>query len=459
LYLSERGVRPLARGGAFAAGANDLHALWYNPAGLFDAGSQFLFDAAWVDYGVDYTRRAIVEQRDPNTNQVVGEFEQTFPTVHGTSAAVPIPTLAGSFRLHEQWVMALGLEAPYSALTSYPEEIDGVPAPSRYSLINLDGSALAIIGAWIAYAPNDMWRFGMGLQMLVGRFVATTMYSTCVPDRFFCAQEQPEFDALTQLSVGPIVAPSGNLGVQFIPHERWQIGLSFQAPVIIRAPARIRVRLPSSPLFERARVNGEEASVAFEFPWVLRWGVQYQPIDNLFVELDGSVEGWSIHDSIDINPEGVEFANLPGFPNPTGVPPQSYARNFRDSVAIRGGGEYGLEVADITLFFLAGLSYESSAVPPASLSVLTVDLNKVTTSLGFGFGYDAWRFDFVYAHMFGEEVDVDPEEAELEVLVPLEANIVNPHTVNGGTYNARGNVLGVGLRYAFDYEDPDEEEE
>ena len=39
LYLADRGVRPLGRGGAFIAGADDLGAIAYNPAGLYDAGA------------------------------------------------------------------------------------------------------------------------------------------------------------------------------------------------------------------------------------------------------------------------------------------------------------------------------------------------------------------------------------------------------------------------------------
>ena len=38
-YLTDRGVRPLGRGGAFIAGADDQHAVWYNPAGLMSAGN------------------------------------------------------------------------------------------------------------------------------------------------------------------------------------------------------------------------------------------------------------------------------------------------------------------------------------------------------------------------------------------------------------------------------------
>lgn len=451
LYFSERGVRPLARGGAFTAGANDLGAIWYNPAGIYDAGSSFLFDASWLNFTTDYTRRANLVQRDPNTGQVVAEFEQTFVTVEGESPVVPIPTLAGSFKVHDDWVIALGLEAPYSAITSYPEEVGGAPAPSRYSLITLEGSALGIVGAWVAYAPNDMWRFGIGMNALIGRFVATTMFGSCVPDRFFCAQEQPDFDSLAQIDVGPIFAPSGNVGVQFIPHPQWQAGMAFQAPMVIRAPATLKVQLPTSPAFQTARVQGQDASVGFELPWSLRWGLQYEPIEQLFVEVDGSWEGWSIHDSIDIAPQGVALANVAGFPNPTVMPAQSIPRNFQDSLSIRLGGEYGLDVTDeLTVWFRGGLSYESSAIPDEYLSVLTVDVNKLTTGLGLGVAVEAWRFDLVYAHVFGQDVDVDPADAAIPLLAPLEANVPEPHTVNGGLYSARANVFGLGLRYDFD---------
>src|SRR5262249_35607125 len=44
LFLAPRGVRPLGRAGAFVAGADDVHALTYNPAGLAFADKQVLVD-------------------------------------------------------------------------------------------------------------------------------------------------------------------------------------------------------------------------------------------------------------------------------------------------------------------------------------------------------------------------------------------------------------------------------
>src|SRR5438105_2564652 len=60
LYFSDRGVRPMGRGGAFVAGADDLGAVWYNPAGIADAGSAALVDFSWLRFSVDYTRELLV---------------------------------------------------------------------------------------------------------------------------------------------------------------------------------------------------------------------------------------------------------------------------------------------------------------------------------------------------------------------------------------------------------------
>ena len=50
LYFTDRGVRPMGRAGAFVAGADDLGAIWYNPAGIADAGTSILFDASWLQF-------------------------------------------------------------------------------------------------------------------------------------------------------------------------------------------------------------------------------------------------------------------------------------------------------------------------------------------------------------------------------------------------------------------------
>src|SRR5690349_25107437 len=91
LYFSDRGVRPMGRGGAFVAGADDLGAVWYNPAGIADAGSSFLADFTWVHFGVEYTRELVVLDADNNYQRF------NSPTVRGTSPILPLPTIAASY--------------------------------------------------------------------------------------------------------------------------------------------------------------------------------------------------------------------------------------------------------------------------------------------------------------------------------------------------------------------------
>src|SRR5450631_2805258 len=91
LFFSDRGVRPLGRGGAFVAGADDIGAMWYNPAGLADAGTSILVDASWLNFTSDYTRRTAVQ----SATGTVNIFES--PTVSGSTPFLPIPTHGGSY--------------------------------------------------------------------------------------------------------------------------------------------------------------------------------------------------------------------------------------------------------------------------------------------------------------------------------------------------------------------------
>ncbi|MBW2526670.1 MAG: outer membrane protein transport protein [Deltaproteobacteria bacterium] len=450
LYFSERGVRPLGRGGAFIAGADDLGAIWHNPAGIYDAGSQILVDASWLHFTADYTRQGIVEQVDPNTGQVVARFEQSHPTVQGVAPVMPIPTLALSYQLHPEWVLAFGLEAPYAAITSFPDSVNGRPAPQRHALITLDGSLLSMAGLWAAYAPTDEWRFGLGVEVLFGRFVSTQVLSGCPPDRFICAPEAPEWEILSQVTAGPIFSPSANLGAQWLFHPGWRAGMAFQLPFWVRAPADLQVRLPSTPMFERAYLEGSDADIAFELPWSLRLGVEWEPIENLRVELAGVFEGWSIHDEITIDPDGMAMREVVGFPDPFFVPEVNIPRNFRDTGAVRLGGEYLFEAFGVGWEPRLGVGFESSAIPTEYLSATTVDLPKLTVGVGLGLHIDSWRFDVVYAHVFGFDVEVDPDEAAVPIQTPMAAYEPDPYTINGGLYQARANVLGAGLRYEFD---------
>lgn len=450
LYFPDRGVRPLGRGGAFIAGGDDLGAIAYNIAGIYDAGAAVLIDASWVNFNTEYTREAIVQQVDPNTGEPVGKFLQTFPTVNGSTPFLPIPTLAVSIQPHPQWVLTLGVWAPYAGLPTYPETVNDKPAPQRYSLLSLEGSALAFIGAGAAFAPNKEWRFGLAAGVLAGTFQSTVVFSGCVPDKFLCATEDPEWDVLAEMKAVPIVAPTGELGAVWIPNPMIRAGLSVQLPVFVRAGATVRTRLPSTPVFEEATQDGEAADIAFDLPWNLRAGVEFRPFENLRIEVGGGFEQWSMHDRIRVSPKGIALKNIAGFPETYYIPAIDLPRKFQDTFSVRAGGEFSYPVGGTQLDFRAGASYESSAVPSEYLHVLTMDSDKVSAALGVSVHLGKVRLDATYGHIFLLDQHVDPATAKIAQVSPVTANPPeSPDYVNGGSYSGRADIVGLGLTYQF----------
>jgi long-chain fatty acid transport protein len=450
LYFTDRGVRPMGRGGAFVAGADDLGATWYNPAGIADAGNSVLFDASWLQFSVDYTRTL----RVPTADNVV-TYPQD-PTVHGSSPIIPLPTFAVSYVLDRQkkFTVAGGFLAPYVALASYPQTVtypDGTqqPSPARYTLSGFDGSLLALPGAWIAYKPIEQLRVGLGMLALVGIFQADVTFSACPQDRLLCAPEQPEYDAAARMRVGPFFAPSLAAGVTYVPQKWLRIGVSGQLPMVINSNATIQVRLPTATEFDNASISGDSAHVKFTLPGVVRAGVEVRPADGLRVELAWVHEFWSAHDVIQAVPNGISIDGVTGLPPKLSMPTINIPRDFQDSDSYRLGGEYHFTVAGYGLDARAGLAYETSAVPPAYLSLSSLDFNKWVTSIGGGLYIGKnWRFDAVWAHVFAQSVYVSANEAQIPRINPLPGN-APLEAVNGGNYSASANIFGVGLNYRF----------
>jgi long-chain fatty acid transport protein len=449
LYVSDRGVRPLGRGGAFVAGADDLGAIWYNPAGIVDAPSSLLLDGSYVDYHDTYTRQGMA----PSANGA--EFVTNFPTVKGTTPFLPIPTIVGSYRFgaDKQYAAALGIYAPDAALLSYPTTIgDGVPAPQRYSLLSLSGSILAVIGGWFAYKPTPSIRLGVGVQMLTGYFKTTIDLGACPPDNLVCAPEDPSYAALTQLNAGPIFAPSANAGATWVPDHMVRIGVSGQAPFVIDAPTTVNVRLPSAVEFDSASQHGTSAHLHLELPPILRAGVELRPLDNddLRIELAYVREFWSVEKSLDITPDDIQLLNITGFPSPFNINPISIPRGMKDSNSVHLGAEYTPDIAKKKLVARAGVSYETSSIPAAYVSPLTIDGNKVALSIGGSIVVNEHlRLDGVLSHTIQGDVHLAGQDARVPISNPVNGNPVREDYVNGGTYHVNLWIIGGGLEYRF----------
>ncbi|MBX3227606.1 MAG: outer membrane protein transport protein [Labilithrix sp.] len=449
MYTSERGVRPLARGGAFVAGADDLGAITYNPAGLSDARTALLLDLAWVNVSTTFTRRSIVTDSAGNPTTL------TSPPVDGATPFLPIPTLAGSYSPgNGMFTFAAGVHAPYASLSKYPATLaDGQPAPSRYSLVSLEGSVLANVGAYVAFKPIEELRIGAGFEALVGELQSDLIFSASPQDRLLAAPESPEYDARAKLKTKPIFAPSAHFGVTAVPHPNIRLGAAFHLPYRIDVPAELNVTLPRAAAFDTASQTGNGVRVKTDLPATFRAGIEVRPLRDVRVEAAYVREFWNVHRSLDITPTSLSFSGITGFPSPFNVPPVSIPRNFQASNSFRLGGEVTVlqrERAPVGLDLRGGVNYETSAVPTDYQTPLTTDLSHVTIGIGAGVRpMPGLRIDVLFAHLFGFSEDVDPATAKVSAVNPLRGNPVTPVPINAGKYEQSANIIGLGATYQF----------
>ena len=288
------------------------------------------------------------------------------------------------------------------------------------------------------------------------RLASKVVFSGNPEQNVLGAAEAPQYDALSTMKVGPVIAPGVQVGAQAILTPEWRLGatLSYQAP--LDSDATIDVQLPSAAFFDKAKQVGNEAHVKFNLPMIARLGVEYRPNPESRVELAYVREFWSSHDRIDITPRNLAIEGITGL-NGIGssfkVQAISLPRGFQDSNSVRLGGEVLLpkNVAPTPLTIRAGLAWESSAVPKDYLSPLTVDLDKVVVSLGAGLqALPRLRLDANLSYVFTPETYVDPREAKVPRVAPVTGNPTDTQAVNGGTYAVTAFVLGAGCRYTWD---------
>ena len=448
LYFSERGTRPIGRGGAFIAGADDLHATWLNPAGLADAKTSAMVDFTAYVYSADFTRQSNVTDSSGAVRTV------EFPTVTGKGAPVPIPLLGGSYAFGEnkEYTAAISLYAPNAPITKWPEDLDGAPSPQRYTILSLEGTTLVVLGGYFAWKPVEEIRFGMGLQALLGSFVAKTTLNANPSDRLLGAPEDPSYDAIARLEAGPIISPSANFGMTAVPDKRLRIGVSAQLPFAVRASGKLKMRLPEAAVFDNASQSGDAIKVRFNLPLILRAGVEVRPEDNLRIEVAYVREFWSSHRSIEVEPQNVALLGITGFPSPFAVTPISLPKNFQDTHSFRAGAEmrFPLKESENAISGRAGLMYEPSAIPNDYVSAVTIDMDKVIVGLGGSFhAGEHWRFDALVSHIFTGDTTVDPASAKLDRVNPVKGNPTEAEAVNGGKYSVSASMIGLGANYIF----------
>jgi long-chain fatty acid transport protein len=466
LFLPGRGVRALGRGGAFTAGADDLNALWYNPAGLTYA-TDTTDEWGWEGFDSTYNpeqqtygnRAALIDFA--LTGQIVNYSRvdsggNPLPQVSNGGVPLPVPTLAYGQKLGGGVSIAGGVFTPDGGIPDYPEG-----GPQRYSLVSLVGSVFVIPEVGLAWSPpsESALSVGVGVQDLITKFDARVDASGC-PGKPVCAPEDPDFDAPTEMTMTSLFNPSANAGVIVkVPQSVFpiQFGATLQLPFSVSGNGKARVRLPPSAFYNGAMVQGDDIHVHFVIPMMARVGVEIHngsltngpnigPKFPWRLELEGDWEKWSSQDKIQVTPQNIAITGVPGIGTYT-LGPLDIVRGFRDTYAVHLGGE--TLPFHMPLWLRAGYTFERGASTAEYLNVATVDTNKHGFSVGAGwvFGHSDKNLtlDAVLAYFYQPTMNVTDS-------LSLQVNPVRgsqPVAVGNGTYKAGYWVAGLGVSSRF----------
>jgi len=449
-FYPDVGVSAIGRGGANVAGADDLSALWYNPAALRRIRGPLLdFELSAIDQSVRYQRASDIFLDDTGEEYLVG-----YDAVEDQAPAFPVPTLgfANDFGL-DKTTFAFGFYTPMAP----PVHSYDAAGAQRYNLVSSE-MIQASFGPALAHQVNDWLTLGLGLTGNVLRVKQDLDIHMFIPLTGFDLGDlgDPAGDVGFSIAAQDAFLLSANAGLLVEPKDgRWAFGLSYRPPTTYTADGTIVADFSNHFLYESEDPSKEiivdptaksDMQVTVKMPMVLKAGLLVRPTSALEIEADFVWEGWSVNDALVI--KGVNFLVETTLAPVEIVTDVDLPAGFQDSWSVRLGGEY---ILNDDYSIRGGVLYEVSAVPTSSLGLGQIDMNKY----GYGTGLE-WRLnekmrlDASFGHLFFESAEVTDSTTEAVMVNAISGEVEeDAFVVGNGVYEASAMMGGLSLSYVF----------
>lgn len=390
--LNDHSARSIGMGFSTVANIKDPSAVYFNPAAMVNSESILCISAgtAYIIPNAKFTGNTSLNQNITTEtepwNFIIPHFYAVWKTpVDGLSfgAGVFVPFGLGT-RWDSDWT------GRHSALETYLEAIEINPNIAyKFNLANMPIS----ISAGFGYILGDV-----KLHKKLDIF-------------------QPE--PLLKLE-GDGNGTSFNFGLHIEPTKDIKIGLAYRHNIEIEFDGKVTYENIEGiqALFQEGT-----GKTKLNLPNDLKFGIAYQAIEDLWIELGINFVGWSSYDSLNI-----EFDKAPGNPQSSYISRQ--ARLYEDVIAFRIAGEYKLSDC---LSLRAGFYYDPLPVNADYIEPVLPEGNRYCGSLGIGYNiYDHLSVDMGYLGILAQQTEVKN----------------NPNSFNG-YYNTNANILSLSLNYKY----------
>ncbi|MCX6133652.1 MAG: porin [Ignavibacteriales bacterium] len=328
--LNEHGARAMGQGGAFAARASDLSAIYFNPAGLaYQKGTQ-----VYVGVTLIMPKTSFFGPDQLNTNQETQMVSQVFNPIN----------VYASYQITDDLVAAVGVNNPYGLGTEWPANWSGRFISTKVNLETF------FFSPTLAYKLSDKFSIGVGMNYATGKVTLKRVLSD-------------PFDPHANANVEATGTGIGwNVGAMYKASKDLSVGVSYRSEVKIDATGTAAFD-PMRSVYPAGDVSSSLALPATGF-----LGIAYSPTKDLTLEADYQYVGWSSYKEL-----ALTFKK----DNSVSVSP----KNYEDTYILRVGGEYTMGEWQVR----AGYMYDHSPAPTKYVEPLLPDATKNDFSVGLGY--------------------------------------------------------------------------
>jgi long-subunit fatty acid transport protein len=479
------GARAGGRAGAFAAKADDLSAVYHNPAGLANLEGTLVEVGNQTSYNAySFTRAPTVDWGHPTEPNGTIFPNVTFAKVsNGKPWQGIVPMLGAASKLGlKDWAFALAVYAPPGVGNlSFPLAPYDAANPPDLSRPQPDGQRYMMVdreAIFLKYVASAAWKYGelFGLGASAEWIhVPRLKYSLVVDATPFAYAANPvyaDLDMLATMQASSLFTFNAILGAWYRPVPSLVFALSGQ---VVPADIVLHGNLSVEPLNQnmgevtlwRNNARASDVKVKLPLPMLARAAVRYRNLVNnrerFDVELDveyvtwSRVGRWTIDTMVDgkVLEARYQSERMP-------ISPIAIEKHWRDTFAVRLGGEYAVIPGRLGL--RAGGYYETAVANPAYAAVDFPGAAQFGGALGASVFVRRFEVAVAYALKLMPSMTVAEAEARGYQQVPASAcpapytdpDYCNPNlngapapVVNAGTYTAFSHFLYLGVLYRY----------
>ncbi len=358
--IPDQNPEATARGGAFAATADNPSAIYYNPAGITQLdGTRVLVGA----YAISLKANVSLDTGDnfSSTNTDLQVAPQAYLTWKKKDSPI---------------ALGLGIFAPFGFALEYPDD-----TPFR---------TLAHKGKiqYLTVSPVVAVKVTRDLSIAVG---GTINYGKAELEQGVLAKgDHFRFE-------GDGVTYGFNAGILWAPHRMHQFGLTYRSATSLDFEGHTElqydgfdVATPFGPFPVPGVDQSESASAEFEFPQTITLGYSFRPTEDWNFEVNIDWADWDTLNTVTLKQQKSADILLPF----------QWRSSFMYGFGVTKKFSHGLKAS-------LGYLYSENSVPNESFNPIVPDSDRHILSAGVGQTFDRfdWQFAYQYAHGVDRQVN------------------------------------------------------